>query len=127
MGAFVDILSRKKIQLVLSNALAILAVSGCQSPAAMADSQSSSQSPAKMIPSQQLIIKLKSNACDAAEIAHLSSATRVPLEYIRTLTEGTCVIRQMTGETNDFLRGQELLRQHPAVEWLELDAIMKAL
>jgi len=109
--------------------LAIFAATGWQISASMAASQSSPQPVAETVSAQQLIIKFKPNTiiCDAAGIAQLSSATRVALEYIRPMSGDACVIRQLSGEADDFLRGQELLRQHPAVEWLEQDSKKKAL
>lgn len=122
-------LSGKKILLSICNAMAILAVTGCQSPPAVAASQSSPQPIAETTVAQQLIIKFKPGtiACDAAGIAQLSSATKVPLEYVRPMSGDACVVRQLAGDANDFLQGQQLLRQHPAVEWLEQDARKKAL
>ena len=121
--------SGKKSLLGLCNAMAILSAIGCQSAPTMADFQSSPQAIAKTTTVQQLIIKFRSNtiACDPAGILRLSSATRVPLEYVRAMSGDACVVRQLTGDANDFFREQELLRQHPAVEWLEQDAKKKAL
>jgi len=122
-------LSGKKFLSGLCNAMAILAVIGCQAHPVIAASQSSPQPIAETTAAQQLIIKFRPDtiACDAAGTAQLSSATRVPLEYVRPMSGDACVIRQLAGDANDFLRGQELLRQHPAVEWVEQDAKKKAL
>jgi hypothetical protein len=121
--------SGKKLLLCLCNAMAILAMTGCQAHPFMAASQSSPQAIAGTMVAQQLIIKFKPNtlACDAAGIAQLSSATRVPLEYVRPMSGDACVIRQLDEGADDFLRARELLRQHPAVEWLEQDEKKKAL
>lgn len=121
--------SGKKSLLSMCNAMAILAVTGCNTPPAIASSPSSSQPMAETVAAQQLIIKFRPNtlACDAAGIAQLSSATRVALEYIRPMSGDACVIRQLAEDANVFLRNQKLLRQHPAVEWLEQDAKKKAL
>ena len=122
-------LSGKKFLLGLCNAMVILAVIGCQTHPVIAASQSSPQPIAETKAAQQLIIKFRPNtiACDAAGIAQLSAAMQVPLEYVRPMSGGACVIRQLAGDANDFLRGQELLMQHPAVEWVEQDAKKKAL
>jgi len=79
--------------------------------------------------SQQLIIKLKPNTflCDSKGIARLSVATQLALEYVRPMSGDACVIRQLTMNAKDLLRGQKLLRQHSAVEWVEPDAKKKAL
>lgn len=82
----------------------------------------------KTASSQQLIIKFKPGTinCDANGIAQLSDATRVPLEYVRPMSASACVIKQFGDKKDGFIPGQKLLRQHPDVEWLELDAIRKA-
>lgn len=121
--------SGKQFLLFLCHTLAILAVTGCQSPFAVADSQSSQHPSAEAKVVRQLIIKFKPNsiACDADGIAQLSSATRIPLEFVRPMSGEACVIRLLAADENDFLQGQKLLRQHPEVEWIELDAKKKAL
>ena len=124
-----DHLSGKKILWGFCNLMVILAVGGCKSPTVMVDSLSSPQLVSNTVTARQLIIKFKPDtlACNAAEIAQLSSATRVPLEYVRSMSGNACVIKQLAVDTNEFLRGQELLRQHPAIEWLEQDTRKKAL
>ena len=79
--------------------------------------------------SQQLIVMFKPNtiACDAAGIAHLSAVTQVPLEHVRPMSGDACVIQQRADTAAGFSRGQELLKQHPAIEWLEEDKLIKAL
>lgn len=118
----------KTFLLGIFNAMGILATTGCQAPPAMAASQSSPRPIAETTAAQQLIIKFKPNtiACDVAGIAHLTLATQVPLEYVRPMSGNACVIRQVADGTNDFFAGKELLRQHPAVEWLEQDKKKKA-
>jgi hypothetical protein len=78
---------------------------------------------------QQLIVKFKPNtiACDAAEIAHLSAVTQVPLEHVRPMSGDACVIKQLADNAAGLSQGQETLKQHPAIEWLEEDRMMKAL
>lgn len=123
-------LSGKKTLWGISNALAILAATACQPPPqAVAAIQAASQPIAETAATRQLIIKFKPNtiACDAAGIALLSSATRVPVKYVRPMSGDACVVRQSADDANGFAQGQETLRQHPAVEWLEQDAKMKAL
>ena len=79
--------------------------------------------------SQQLIIKFKPNtiACHPAGIAQLSSTTHVALEFIRTMSGDACVVKQFADSADNLLHGQETLKQNPAVEYLEPDAVMKAL
>ncbi len=118
----------KKFFWGLCNWMAILDMAaGCQSAPVMADSQPAPQ--AVTAATRQLIIKFKPNTltCNAAGIAQLSSATRVPLEFIRPMSGDACVIKQLAVDTNDLLREQELLRQHSAVEWLEQDEKKRAL
>ena len=78
--------------------------------------------------SQQLIIKFKPNtiACDAPEISHLSAVTEVPLEYVRPMSGGACVVQQWAANAEDLSHGKERLKQHPDIEWLEEDRMMKA-
>ena len=118
----------KKSLLSLCNVMVILAVAGCQTPPAIADSVPSPQ-PVANTAARQLIINFKPNtiACNAAGIMQLSSATRVPLEYVRPMSGNACVIKQLAVDANDVLREQELLRHHPAVEWLGQDEKKKAL
>lgn len=79
--------------------------------------------------SQQLIIKFKPDtvACTPAGIAQLSSTTHVSLEYVRTMSGEACVVRQFADGADNLSRGQKTLIENPAVEYLEPDAIMKAL
>jgi len=78
---------------------------------------------------QRLIIKFKAGAiqCDAAGIAELSSATQVPIAFVRSMSGDACVIEQQAKSQESLLQGQELLRNQPSVEWLEEDRKMKAL
>lgn len=113
----------------ICNAMLIFALTGCHAPRSVAATQTISRSIAATMMSQQLMVKFKPNTipCDPAGIAQLSSVTKLSLELVRPMSGGACVIRQLTGDTHDFLRGQERLRQHPDVEWLELDSKKKAL
>src|SRR3990167_4785276 len=120
----------KKILWGISNVAAIIVVTGCQFlPQAEANSQSLRQPIAGTAVMRQLIIKFKIDtiACDAAGIAQLSLATRVQVEYVRSMSGGACVVRQSADDANGLGQGQETLRQHPAVDWLEQDTKMKAL
>jgi hypothetical protein len=75
----------------------------------------------------QLIIKFKPQtlSCSAAGIAQLASATRTRLDYVRSMSGDTCVIRQI-GDKAAIVQGEQRIRQHPATQWLEPDARMKA-
>lgn len=124
-------LSGKKILWGFSNVVAILAAAGCcqPPPQAVAASQSAPQPIAETATTRQLIIKFKPNtiACNAVGIAQLSSATRVPVGYVRPMSGDACVVRQSADDASGLEQGQKTLRQHPAVERLEQDAKMKTL
>lgn len=79
--------------------------------------------------SQQLIIKFRPEtiACNPAGIAQLSSATRVALEFVRIMSGDVCVVKQFADDADILLHGQKTLKENPAVEYLEPDAVMKAL
>lgn len=79
--------------------------------------------------SQQLIIKFKPNtiACDPSGIAEFSSATHVSLEFVRTMSGDACVVKQFADIAENLSHGQKTLEENPAVEYLEPDAVMKAL
>ena len=79
--------------------------------------------------SRRLIIKFKPDTipCTPAGIAQLTSTTHVSLEYVRAMSGDACVVTQFAESAGDLLRGQETLRGNPAVEYLEPDAMMKAL
>lgn len=120
----------KKILWGIFNMAAIIVATGCQySPQAGASPQFLRQPIAGTAVMRQLIIKFKLDtiACDAAGIAQLSLATRVPVEYVRSMSGGACVVKQSADDANGLEQGQETLRQHPAVDWLEQDKKMKAL
>lgn len=132
--------SVKRIAYLLVLSLLILIGSGCggggtaaggcrQPPSRTNPPQPSPTTIIKASASQQLIIKFKPNtiACTPAGIAQLSSTTHVSLEFIRTMSGDACVVKQFADSADNLLHGQETLKQNPAVEYLEPDAIMKAL
>lgn len=77
--------------------------------------------------SQQWMIKFKPGtvACDSTGVAQAAREAGVLLDYVRPMSGGACVVRQAAGG-DDVARDQERLRQHPAVEWIERDAMKKA-
>jgi hypothetical protein len=77
---------------------------------------------------QQLIIKFKPNTvlCSEAGIAQFSSAIQVGLSYVRPMSGQACVVLQSKDNDGGYVHGQAKIRKHPAVELLELDAMMKA-
>jgi hypothetical protein len=78
---------------------------------------------------QQLIVKFKAATlrCNPTDIAHLAAQIDVRLEMVRPLSGDACVIKQLRTVSGDFSRGQKLLQQHPSIEWVELDAVMKTM
>jgi len=106
------------------------AAGGCQQPSSRTDPPRPSPTTViKASVSQQLIIKFKPDtiACDPAGIAQLSSTTRVSLEFVRTMSGDACVVKQFADCADNLLHGQETLKENPAVEYLEPDAVMKTL
>jgi len=106
------------------------AAGGCQQPSSL--NNPPHPSPATMIKApgvQQLIIKFKPDtiACTPEGIAQFSSTTRVSLEFVRTMSGDACVVRQFADSAENLSRGQKTLKENPAVEYLEPDAIMKEL
>ena len=79
--------------------------------------------------SRQLIIKFKPNtiACTPEGIAQFSSTTHVSLEFVRTMSGDACVVKQFADSAINLLHGQKTLKENPAVEYLEPDAVMRAL
>ena len=114
--------------------MAILAVTGCQTPLSIAATQTPPQSavetaaPARAT-TQQLILKFKPDtfACNAEGIAQFASEVDVLLEFVRAMSGDACVIKQLTFNSAELVRDQERLRHHPAVLLLEQDTKKKAL
>jgi hypothetical protein len=106
------------------------AAGGCQQPSSL--NNPPQPLPATIIKapaSRQLIIKFKPNtiACTPEGIAQFSSTTHVSLEFVRTMSGDACVVKQFADSEDNLLPGQKTLKENPAVEYLEPDAIMKAL
>ena len=120
----------RKILRGIFNVAAIIVETGCQPPRqTVAAPQSLRQPIAGTAVTRQLIIKFKPDtiACDAAGIAQLSLAARVPVEYVRAMSGGACVVKQSADDANGLGQGQKTLSHPPAVDWLEQDTKMKAL
>ncbi|MDB5761192.1 MAG: hypothetical protein JWQ21_187 [Herminiimonas sp.] len=106
----------------------IVFATACQSaPADNASHEPVLQPVAGTVASRQLIIKFKPGtiACDPAGIARLSAAARVPLEFVRTMSGNACVVKQLADPAVGFPQGEKMLKQHPAIEWIEPDEVMK--
>lgn len=107
-------------------AAATLLVPGCRSSL----HENMPQHAAKTHAEQQLIIKFKAaNAerlvCNPDGIARLAAAAGVSLQFLRVMSGDACVIRQEASNATELIRGQARIKRHPAVEWVEEDAIMK--
>jgi len=127
-GAFMGSCSRRTLLATVTMAAMVIA-GGCQMPPSPSTITQSQPVPAPIAKvSQQLIIKFKPDTivCDAAGIARLSSTMQVLLEHIRPMSGDACVVKQFADNTNGLSQGQNVLRQHPAIEWLEEDRMMKA-
>ncbi len=118
---------KQSMLFIFCSALGIISANGCCSVALAAAPPQPVNS--ADVDSQRLIIKLKSGTtqCDADGIAKLSSASRVAIEFVRSMSGGACVIQLDADSPGSLLQGQEILRQQPVVEWLEEDRKMKAL
>jgi hypothetical protein len=121
---------------IASPALAILPAGffallvGCQlSPSHNGSAKPVFSTVAKANANQQLIVKFKSATfrCDSTDIARLAAQIDVPLDFVRPMSGGACVIRQVRGSASEFSQGQKLLKQHPSIEWVEVDAVMKTM
>jgi len=63
------------------------------------------------------------NPCDATQLAHLSAVTRVPLQHVRPLSGNACVIQQRAEDVTGLSHGQNTLKCHPVIEWLDEEMI----
>jgi len=110
---------------------AMMMVVGCQAPPSFSTnspSQPTSMLRGEMRLTKQIIVKFKPHtiACEATQIAHLSAVTRVPLQHVRSLSGDACVIQQRADDTAGLSLGQDTLKHHPAIEWLEEDRMLEA-
>ena len=121
-----------QIKFAFAQIVLMAMVTGCQSSVDSSHAKNSESMPISKRQtegSQQLIIKFKPHtiACNADAIAQFSSSIKVPIEYVRAMSGQACVVRQRIDKDVGLSKGQILLRQHPDVEWVEPDAIRKAL
>ena len=116
---------------VIHQAGFVAGLAACRSSAAVDDGvrNPSSFATADVTAHQQLIVKFKPATfrCAAGDIARLAAQINVQLELVRPLSGDACVIRQLRGGSGDFAQGRKLLQQHPSIEWVELDAVMKTM
>ncbi len=111
----------------LFSLMGLVCMSGCHSAASSVTASPAAS--AAETDAQRLIIKLRAGTlqCDADGIAGLSTAAGVRVEFIRSMSGESCVVVLHAGSAEGLLQGQELLRQQPAIEWLEVDRKMKAM
>jgi hypothetical protein len=79
-------------------------------------------------PRRQLIIKFTPDSvqCSAADIDKFSAATGTRIQYLRAVSGGACVVSQAAIASRSDSSELEILKNHPAIEWVELDSPLKA-
>jgi hypothetical protein len=79
-------------------------------------------------PLRQLIIKFKPDGiqCSAADIDKFSVATGTKIKFVRTVSGDACVVSQAAVATRNASAELDTLKNHPAIEWVELDSPVKA-
>jgi hypothetical protein len=118
------------LMLAALSASFLVVAAGCQSsPSGNAATKAGATPLANAGDFRQLIVKFKSSTfrCNSSDVSQLAAQTGTRLEFVRPMSGDACVIRQIRGRTDDYLRDQKLLQQHPSVEWVEPDAIMKTM
>jgi hypothetical protein len=80
------------------------------------------------LPMRQLIIKFKPGSiqCSAADIDKLSAPTGTRIQFLRTVSGDACLVSQPAPAFRSASSGLEILESHPAVEWVEVNAPLKA-
>jgi len=112
--------------LVIAATFSVHAAGRESSSAPHRSAQPSAAKPASQV-SQQLILKFKSASVPCAEgaIAHFSHSAKVRLEWLRPMSGDACVVIQSAGSPGELTKGQERLKRHPDIEWVEIDAVMQ--
>lgn len=126
--------ARKRSVLAVPGAVCLAAglslVVGCQaalSGSAIRGAPVRADNPASLQASQQLMVKLKnaSRSCNASDIAALAAATGEALLFLRPMSGDACVVSHAAKNDTLLRSGLERLKSHHAVEWAEIDAILK--
>jgi hypothetical protein len=123
-------LSANPLILAALSASFLVVAAGCQSsPSGNAAAKAGTTPLANAGDFRQLIVKFKSATfdCNSSDISRLAAQTGTRLEFVRPMSGDACVIRQIRGSTDDYLRERKLLQQHPSIEWVGPDAIMKTM
>lgn len=101
--------------------LASIAVTGCLTACVAI---SGPEKPVSSPPySQRLVIQFKpqQQACNVAGIAALSRTTGIPLEVVRPMGKGGCIVNQFANHHDDFLKQQNRIEVHDSIQWVEPD------
>jgi hypothetical protein len=80
------------------------------------------------LPPRQLIIKFKPDSiqCKAADIDKFSVTTGTKIKFVRPVSGDACLVSQSAVATRGASSELEMLKNHPAIEWVELDSPVKA-
>ncbi|MGB7480601.1 MAG: hypothetical protein WA924_09750 [Burkholderiaceae bacterium] len=118
----------RRYLLLVAGSLAFSGIAACQSspPAPIVGSQ---PAVGASDPSRQLIIRFKPGtvACDAVAVARFAAVAGVSLQFVRSMSGEACVIRQTADSAQRLQDDLETIKKNPAVQWVEPDAVMKAL
>lgn len=119
---------QSSVALVPSILISMLA--GCHLPSSDHQEAQAVNTPAsgkKVAVVQQLIIKFKPDtvSCDADGIARFAKAVGLSLQYVRMMSGDACVVKLFSDNDEQSMWAQRLLRQHPAVDRAEADAIRR--
>lgn len=111
-------------------AAGVMLAAGCQSSPSIASTGMAPVGPAASTgrpAAQQLMIKLKhaQRSCDASAIAALAAATGETLTYLRPMSGNACVVSHTAKDKALLQDGLRRLASHHAVEWAEIDAIVR--
>lgn len=120
---------RPRYVLLATGSLAFAGIAACQSPPPSAPPTAQHPAVGASASSRQLIIRFKPGtvACDAAAIARFAAAAGVSLQFVRPMSGEACVVRQTAESAQRLQDDLETIKKHPAVQWAEPDAVMKAL
>ncbi|MGB6056422.1 MAG: hypothetical protein WBG17_14430 [Burkholderiaceae bacterium] len=115
--------------LFATGSLAFSGIAACQSPPPSAPIAGLPPAIGASEAFRQLIIRFKPGtvACDAAAVARFAAEARVSLQVVRPMSGEACVIRQAAKSLQHLQDDLETIKKHPAVQWVEPDAVMKAL
>lgn len=119
----------RRYLLLVTGSLAFSGIAACQSSSPPAPVGEPRPVAGASDAFRQLIIRFKPGtvACDAAAIARFAAAVGVSLQFVRPMSGEACVVRQTAESVRRLQDDLETIKKHPAVQWAEPDAVMKAL